>query len=83
MGYYLYPLYVSYKNLKSDSNNILLFSSIIFTMLITFLVAGLTNSLFHDIQVMDLWIIILTLYFITTRDNNELNNSSELDRKTT
>lgn len=75
LAYYLHPLYVSFKNLKSESKNILLFSSVLFTVIITFLIAGLTNSLYHNMQVMDLWIVILSLYYISIRNNKDLQTT--------
>lgn len=65
LSLYLHPLITAYKNLKADTKIMMLFSSVIFTIIITFLLAGLTNTLFHNMQVMDLWIIILSLYYIS------------------
>ena len=65
-GIYLQPMFTAFKNLKSDSKLIFLFTSIILTTIITFILAGLTNTLFHNMQVMDFWFVLLSLYFIVT-----------------
>lgn len=74
-GIYLQPMFTAFKNLKSDSKPIFLFTSIILTTIITFLLAGLTNTLFHNMQVMDFWFVLLSLYFIVTG----AENYSEID----
>ncbi|MTI88633.1 MAG: hypothetical protein FH748_11760 [Balneolaceae bacterium] len=63
LSIYIHPLITAYKQLKNKSKISLLYSSIIFCVIITYLIANLTNTLFHNNQVMDFWMVFLALFY--------------------
>jgi|SRR5690554_1801466 len=78
LGFYIHPLIVSVKQLRIDDKIPLLLSIIVFSIIITFLIANLTNTLFHDNQVMDFWFIFLALFYttISKNTNSEVSKNS-------
>tara|TARA_R110000868_G_scaffold259361_9_gene517446 strand:+ start:50334 stop:51770 length:1437 start_codon:yes stop_codon:yes gene_type:complete len=72
---YLHPLVLAFKKIIDHSKEVSFLSIIYFSILITFLITCLTNSVLHDFQLMDLWIVLLAI-FLKYVDLLELNNST-------
>ncbi|MFV1882893.1 MAG: O-antigen ligase family protein [Balneola sp.] len=71
---FLYPLYVALKSMKKRMSPESLIISI---AIITFLITCLTNSILHNIQTMDFWIVLLALFLgeIDAKESNHKSNS--------
>ena len=72
---YLLPLYKSFKSLNHKNEDIKIFSIIMLTSILALLIACLTNSVLHIIQMMDFWIVMLALFF------THLDRNLSLDKK--
>lgn len=77
---YIYPALVSLSEFRKKND--LIFSPIIFFILLYFMINNLTNSVYYHIQTMDVWFIILGLYFsFLATSKKESAMKMELDRK--
>lgn len=77
---YLFPLYKSFKSLNHKKEELKIISIIFFTSILTLLITCLTNSILHNIQTMDFWIIMLALFF-TSLDRKTSLNKKDLQTK--
>jgi len=76
---YLIPLVKSFKMLNYSGIKFLI-GQIVFVTTIVFLIANITNPLFHEIQFMDLWAILLGVFFAVPV-NDEPSYQEEIKRK--
>lgn len=76
---YLIPLVKSFKMLNYSGIKFLI-GQIVFVTTIVFLIANITNPLFHEIQFMDLWAILLGVFFAVPV-NDEPGYQEEIKRK--
>lgn len=66
---YLIPLYRALL-LRTSSGISGVMGQIVIVSTIVFLVANITNPLFHEIQFMDYWMILIGIFFCTNLDKN-------------
>jgi len=52
-------------------------AEIILVSVVVFLVANITNPLFHEIQFMDYWMILLGIFFAMKPHNYRSNEKNE------
>lgn len=64
LSFYLYPLRIAFRKFRSSTMEADSTLHIVMICTIcTFLLANMTNSVFQDMQVMDMWVAILAYYF--------------------
>lgn len=73
---YLTPLYraILFQSKKGITGAM---GQIILVSVVVFLVANITNPLFHEIQFIDYWIILLGIFFAMKPNNYRLNRKNE------